>query len=123
MGSHPINLALRFLLELAALLSMGIWGWRQGEGWLRFGWAALIPLLAAAVVWAVFAVPGDPSRSGSAPVAVQGLVRLGLEAAVFGFGVWAFYDSGFTRTSLAFGAVVAIHYAASYDRVASLLAR
>ena len=44
MGSHPINLAVRFLLEVAVLLSMGTWGWRHGEGWLRFVLAALIPV-------------------------------------------------------------------------------
>ena len=46
-GSHPINLAVRFLLELAALFSMGVWGWRTGEGWQRFVLAALIPAGAA----------------------------------------------------------------------------
>ena len=55
MGSHPINLAIRFLLEVAALLSMGIWGWRFGEGWLRLALAALIPT-AAAVLWGTVAV-------------------------------------------------------------------
>ena len=120
MGSHPINLAVRFLLEVAALLSMGIWGWRYGEGSLRFVLAALIPV-AAAVLWGTFAVPGDPSRSGAAPVAVPGLLRLAIEVAVFGFGVWALNGAGFTRTSLAFGAIVAIPYAASYDRVMWLI--
>jgi hypothetical protein len=121
-GSHPLNLAVRFLLELAALSSMGVWGWRAGTGWLRFVLAALIPMTAA-VLWGVFAVPDDPSRSGAAPVAVPGLVRLALEAAVFGFGSWALKDSGFTRTSLALGVVIVVHYAISYDRIAWLLDR
>ena len=121
MGSHPLNLGVRFLLELA-LVSMGIWGWRGGEGWPRFLLAALVPI-AAAVLWGVFAVPGDPSRSGAAPVAVSGLLRLTLEVAVFGVGIWALADSGFTRSSLAFGMVVIVHYAVSYDRIAWLLAQ
>jgi hypothetical protein len=50
MGSHPINLAIRFLLELSALLAMGVWGWRQSEGWLRFVLALGIPIIVA-VVW------------------------------------------------------------------------
>ena len=50
MGSHPINLAIRFLLELSALLAMGVWGWRQSEGWFRFLLALGIPVIAA-VVW------------------------------------------------------------------------
>lgn len=92
MGSHPINLAVRFLLEVATLLSMGFWGWRQGEGWLRFVLAALIPVVAA-IIWSTFAVPADPSRSGGAPIPVQGLVRLAIEATVFGFGIWTLYDT------------------------------
>ena len=67
MGSHPINLALRFLLELSALFAMGVWGWRYSEGWLRFVLALSIPIIAA-VLWGTFAVPDDPSRSGGAPI-------------------------------------------------------
>ena len=63
MGSHPINLAIRFLLEITALITMGFWGWRQSEGWFRYILALIIPILAA-VVWGTFAVPNDPSRSG-----------------------------------------------------------
>ena len=99
---------------------MGLWGWRHGEGWLRFVFAALIPIVAA-VLWGVFAVPGDPSRSGAAPIAVPVLLRLTLEAMVFGVGIWALADSGFTRSSVAFGMVVTVHYAVSYDRIAWLL--
>jgi len=105
---------------VAALLSMGLWGWRQGEGWQRVVFAALIPV-AAAVLWGVFAVPGDPSRSGGAPIPVPGVLRLALEAAVFGAGMWALADSGFTRSGVAFGMVATIHYAVSYDRIAWLL--
>jgi hypothetical protein len=32
MGSHPLNLAVRFALELSALAALGVWGWRQGDG-------------------------------------------------------------------------------------------
>ena len=56
LGAHPLNLAVRFLLEVAALLSMGIWGWRYGEGWVRLVLAALIPI-AAAALWGTFSVP------------------------------------------------------------------
>ena len=120
MGSHPINLAIRFLLEIAALLAMGVWGWYQSEGWLRFVLALGIPLIAA-IVWGTFAVPDDPSRSGKAPVAVPGIVRLIIEAAIFIFAVWALYDLGFIGLSLLFGIIVVIHYLASYDRVLWLI--
>jgi len=36
MGSHPINLDYRFLLEISALASLGVWGWKYGDGWLQY---------------------------------------------------------------------------------------
>lgn len=120
MGSHPINLAFRFLLELAALLAMGVWGWKQSEGWLRYPLAIGLPLMAA-IVWGTFAVSGDPSRSGAAPIPVGGLIRLIIELSVFGLAVWALNDLGFARLSWVFGAVVVIHYLISYDRIQWLI--
>ena len=60
MGSHPLNLTLRFLLELAALIGFGYWGWGAAAGPLRWLLALGLPLLAA-VLWGTFAVPDDPS--------------------------------------------------------------
>ena len=122
MGSHPINLAVRFLLELSALAAMGIWGWRQGEGVLRFVLAVGVPVLAA-VAWGTFAVPDDPSRSGAAPVAVPGAVRLILELSVFLFASWALYDIELRSMAWVLVAVVVVHYAVSYDRVLWLVAQ
>ena len=86
MGSHPINLASPFLLEIAALLIFGLWGWGQSEGVLRFIFALGVPLLAA-VLWGTFAVPDDPSRSGKAPIPIPGAIRLVLELAFFWLAV------------------------------------
>jgi hypothetical protein len=122
MGSHPVNLAVRFLFELLALLAMGVWGWRQGEGWIRFLLAAGVPTVAA-VVWGTFAVPDDPSRSGAAPVPVPGLVRLAIELAVFAIATWMLCDLGAARLCWAMGIVVAIHYIVSYDRILWLIKR
>ena len=116
MGSHPINLAVRFLLELSALGIMAYWGWTQGEGMFRYVLTIGIPVIAA-VAWGTLAVPDDPSRSGQAPVPVPGAVRLALELAIFGFATWALYSSGLTLVSLMYGAIVVIHYLISYDRV------
>lgn len=120
MGFHPANLAIRFLLELSALVAMGFWGWQHSDGPARYVFALLLPL-AAVAVWGIFAVPGDRSRSGKAPVAVSGAVRLGVEAAFFGFAVFALYKLGSKPLSAILAATVAIHYAASYDRIAWLL--
>ena len=117
MGSF--NLILRFLLELAALVSLGIWGWQQGkEGavWFSYALAVGLPIIAA-VVWGIFNVPDDPSRSGKSPVVVPGIIRLTIELIFFALATWALYDLGLTRLSGIFGVVVFIHYIVSYKRI------
>ncbi len=43
MGTHPINLAARFFLELVALGAMGYWwGWTLGEGQNHWQFRALV---------------------------------------------------------------------------------
>ncbi|OUR92056.1 hypothetical protein A9Q87_08125 [Flavobacteriales bacterium 34_180_T64] len=120
MGSHPVNLIIRFLLELIALMAMGFWGWEQSDGWLQFVLALGLPITAA-VIWGVFAVPDDPSRSGSAPVVVHGILRLTIELLFFVLATWAMYDLGYLILSWIFGSIVAVHYIISYDRIQWLL--
>lgn len=120
MAYHPLNLAVRFLLEIGALVAIGYWGFDQHSGIWRFLLGLGLPLVAAAA-WGVFAVPGDRSRSGSAPVPVPGWVRLFLELAFFGLAAWALYDTGRPLLALILAGVTAVHYAVSYDRVAWLL--
>jgi hypothetical protein len=116
MGTHPVNLAVRFLLEMSALFIMGLWGWHRRDDGFRIVIALAIPLLAA-VLWGTFAVPNDPSRSGSAPIAVSGMLRLALECGFFAFATWALSDLKFGRLTVIFGAAVVVHYALSYDRI------
>lgn len=115
------NLTLRFLLELAALAGFGLAGWRLGDSsvW-RWPLALLFPV-AAAVLWGVFAVPGDPSRSGAAPVPVSGGVRLLLELLVLCGGAAAYWIVGHRMAALVLAVLVAIHYALSADRIAWLV--
>ena len=122
MGSHPINLIIRFLLEITALVSVGMWGWKQNDGWLRYVLAIGIPLILA-TIWGTFNVQDDPSRSGSAPIPTPGLIRLAIELGMFALAIWALYDSGFTKASLIFAIIVLLHYLASYDRVIWLLSK
>lgn len=122
MGSHPLNLTIRFLLELSALASMGIWGWKLSDNWIHYLLAFGIPLLAA-VIWGTFAVPNDPNRSGNAPVPVPGIIRLIIELIIFGFAVWALYDTGYSKLSLIIGIIVVVHYIVSYDRIHWLLSK
>ena len=113
MAFHPINLGLRFLLEIAALIAAGLWGWQNEDGWLKFLFAFGIPFLIA-ILWGTFRVPKDP---GKAPVAIPGLLRLIFEIAVFAFAVWALADAHFLTLSRIMGAAVIIHYLTSYDRI------
>ena len=122
MGSHPVNLILRFLLEIMALISLGIWGWKESESWFRFVLAFGLPIILA-TVWGVFAVPNDPSRSGSAPINTSGFIRLVIELGIFGFAIWSLHDIGNDTFSLIFGIVVLGHYLISYDRVLWLLTK
>jgi hypothetical protein len=57
MSQNPLNLAVRFLLEIAALFAIGYCGWSWGRGAFRSGLANGGPL-SAAVIWGVFAVVG-----------------------------------------------------------------
>jgi hypothetical protein len=120
MGSHPINLAIRFLLEMSALVSFGMWGWKQGDGWLRYVLAIGIPIILAAI-WGTFAVPNDPSRSGSAPILTPGIIRFAIELGFFALATWSIYHMGFIKVSLVFGIIVVFHYIISYDRIIWLM--
>ncbi len=120
MSQNPINLAVRFILELAALAALAYWGWTQHTGVLRYLLTVGLPVLGA-VLWGVFAVPGDRSRSGDAPVPVPGILRLLLELLLFGFAAWCLYDAGLVLLANIFGIVVLVHYIISYDRIIWLL--
>lgn len=122
MSSHRLNLGLRFVLELCMLAALGAFGYGIDHDVLR--WVAMLglPLLAAAL-WGVFAVPDDPSRSGKTVVETRGWVRLLLELSLFGLGVAALFLIGARGLGVAFGVAVALHYAASGDRIRWLLER
>jgi hypothetical protein len=122
MGSHPVNLAIRFLLELSALAALSSWAWHLTHNWPRFVFALGLPILAAAI-WGTFAVPDDPSRSGKAPIVVSGVVRLLIEFALFGGAAVALYSLGWTRLGLGLILTTTLHYLVSYDRILWLIRR
>ena len=121
MSQNPLNLAVRFLLEILALVAFGAWAKAQFLGTPGFILMILIPLLAA-TIWGVFNVKGDPSRSGKAPVSVPGLVRLLIELVFFGCATWALFTLNPTY-GWTFGLVTLLHYLFSYDRIGWLLKR
>ena len=112
------NLVFRFLLELSALAATGWWGFGQG-GW----WAAIAFPVGLAVVWGVFNVPGDPSRSGKAPVVVPGVLRLAIEFSVFGCGGFALFDMDQGYLGVGYIVAVIVHYAFSHERLKWLINR
>lgn len=122
MGSHPINLFFRFILELSALTAVGVWGWKQSDGFFGIVLSIGLPIVLA-TIWGVFAVPNDPSRSGKAPIIVSGIVRLAIELGIFAFAIWTLYNFGAVNLGRILGVAVVLHYMLSYDRIIWLLAR
>ena len=120
MSKHPVNLALRFILEISALLVFAIWGWNKGSGLWSVVLAMSLPVFFAAL-WGVFAVKDDPSRSGKTVIPTKGFVRLILEILFFGLAALALFDLGFNIPGFAISILALLHYAFSYDRIVWLL--
>ena len=119
MSTHPLNLAVRFLLELAALAALSYWAWSEFDDPVRWVLVVALPVIAAAI-WGTFAVPEDPSRSGSAPVPVSGKLRLFIEIGLFAVATLALANTSAVILAYLLLATVLLHYAASWDRVAWL---
>jgi len=115
-----LNLALRFILEMIMLFAVAYWGWKSHLGLLRYLFSIGLPILLA-VLWGVFAVPNDPSRSGKTVVKTPGWIRLIMELAFFGFGAWALCWSGMSIVSYVFIFLVYVHYLFSLDRIRWML--
>ena len=77
-----INVAVRFLLEICVLISVGTWGFKTGSGWfIKILLGIGLPLLIA-IIWGMFGAP-------KAAYHLAGLPLLVLEVLVFGSGVVA----------------------------------
>jgi hypothetical protein len=116
-SQNPLNLALRFALEMAALFACGYWGWTQHEGVWRLLWGIGLPVVAAAI-WGIFRTPDD---HGKGLLAVPGPVRLLTEWAIFGLAVVLYAAAGRPAAASIMALLVILHYMASYDRVMRLL--
>lgn len=117
MNTHPFNLLLRFLLELAMLAIIAYWGYHRFPGWEGVAAAIGFPV-GAATLWGVFRIPDDPRP---APVAIPGPLRLLLEFGLFGWAVVALSDLGYDSWAWFFAGVLVAHYLVSWDRTASIL--
>jgi hypothetical protein len=114
------NLALRFALEIGALIGLGIAAWQSTTGPVRWIAAIALPLVAAGV-WGTFNVLDDPSRSGAAPVEVAGWLRLAIELTILGGGAVAIGIVGGPIAGIVFAVLVLVHYAASWSRIQWLM--
>lgn len=117
MADNPIVLGYHFLVELAAFVAVGYWGWAAHDGSQRWVWALAMPLLVA-TIWAVFRVPGD---GGDPIVVVPGIVRLVIELGIMAMAVGLLYVAGQPTWAVVLGVLVIVDYALQYDRVARLL--
>lgn len=96
---RPANLAVKFLLELAAFAAFCYWGARTGTGVAAVVLAIVTPA-AAVAVWSVFAAPRAKRR-------LPLTARAPLELGVFALGAVALAAAGAAVLAIIF-AVVAI---------------
>ncbi len=118
----PWVLSLRFGLEVGspASRSVAVGLARTAPRWPRQpsgGRPLLAVPLVVAVVWGTFAVPGDPSRSGRAPVPVSWGVRLLIEMVVFLGGAAALAALDWWPWFDAFVAAFVVHHAGAMKRL------
>ena len=95
-----VNLALRFLLELGALAAVALWGWKTGDGVLRF----VLPVAAVSAVVAVWALFVSPNPTIELPLAARLVIELGVWLAA-GAALWA---SGYGTLAVAFVLVAVV---------------
>ena len=118
--------ALRFSLEIAALVAWGMTGWElagdAGNGLLRW-LLAFVLVSVAAGAWGTFRVDGDSGGDNEAPVRVPGTVRLVLELVVLLGGAVAVTWAGETVFGVVLGLLVAGHYATTMQRVTWLVSQ
>ena len=119
MSQNPINLIVRFVLEIVILVALAMWGAAQMAGWKGVLLAIVLPIIAAAI-WGTFRTHGD---HGHGLIETPGRARLLIEMALFILAGWALYDLGHPKFALGFGAGVVFHYLLSYDRVWFLLSK
>ena len=98
------NLALKFLLELAALASFAIWGAESESGALAVVHAIIAPLIVA-LLWGRLAAPRSRHR-------LPRSTRILFELTVFALAVVALAISGHGTWAIGLGVVMAINAAA-----------
>jgi uncharacterized protein DUF2568 len=96
-----LNLALKFLLELGALVALGIWGASIADGAAAVLLAIGLPAVAA-VLWGMLAAPKAPRRL-SLPL------RAPFELGVFAVGALGLWAAGFGTAAAMFAALILLN--------------
>ena len=96
---EAVNLAIRFLCEVAAVLALAHWGYRAGPGLTRWGLALLAPA-ALIAVWLLFVTP-DPVVELARPL------QFAIELAVWAAATAALVATGHRTLAVVF-AVLAV---------------
>jgi quinol-cytochrome oxidoreductase complex cytochrome b subunit len=99
-------LAVRFALEIAALVALGYWGFETGDGVLGVFLGIGAPLVAA-VAWGTFVSP-------KASVKLPEPLRVAVELLIFAAAAGALAHAGRAGLALAFAAVVLVHIVLMY---------
>jgi uncharacterized protein DUF2568 len=97
----PLNLALKFLLELAALAAFGLWGVAVADGLAAVVLSVALPL-AVAALWARFAAPRARRRL---PLRLRAPFELG----VFALAALALWGAGAAAWGAAFAVIAAVN--------------
>lgn len=119
---NPINLSLRFLLELVGWFAPVLWIRHSQSGTMQIVLMILVPLLLM-TIWGVFAVSNDPSRSGKTVVETPGLLRFALELAVFFIGALSLYKAHYPALAYVVFILIIVHHLFAYKRVKWLLSK
>lgn len=114
-------LAVRFVMEVVAWGGLFWWGWSIAEGGLAGGLLGSVFLGVSIVIWAIFAVPDDPSRNPDPPIEVPGWLRLIIELGTFGLAAYGIWVSGARWLSETLLTLVGVTYVLTYDRALWLL--
>jgi Protein of unknown function (DUF2568) len=93
----PLNLAVKFLLELGALAAFGVWGASLAGGVAAVALAIALPLVAA-VLWGIFAAPRAARR-------LPLRLRAPFELTVFALGALALWGAVSVLPAAAFAVV------------------
>lgn len=96
-----LNLALKFLLELAALAAVGLWGASIADGVAAVVLAILLPVIVA-VLWGMFAAPRARRRL---PLRLRAPFELG----VFALAALALWGAGWPVWGAAFAVIAVVN--------------